>query len=352
MVQIVDNLVEREFPRIRRRPLLAYPIAAAIFILAAALRALLATWLPPSLPFLTFFIAVLLATLICGTGPGIAVIAASGVYAWYVFFEPHHGANSDATAILSIGMFAVLTGLMVFVVHILNRLVERLTAEQTRSEALLQDSALSELQLEQLNIELRHRLKNTFAVINGLISQSARYSLDIPTFASSLSGRLTAMGTAMDIVATTHFQGASLTELVGRTLRPLIPPGKSRFLTDGPEVLVNGDVASALGLTLHELGTNAIKYGAWSNNLGQVAVTWSVQTLDDDEIRLDLEWGERGGPMVSAPSRKGLGTALIDSGFPSARIDRSFAHDGVRCRIVAVMKTSTTRKTRRHRELA
>lgn len=348
MVQFVDNLVERTFPKIRRRSLIAYPIAIVIFLAAAALRAALSQWLPPSLPFLTFFIAALLATLVAGTGPGLLVVAASLAHAWYFFFSSS-AHQSEAMSIVSLGIFAFLASLIVAVVHLLNRKVEGLLDERARNEAMLQDAALGELQLEQLNIELRHRLKNTFAVIGGLVSQSARYSPDIASFASALSGRLAAMGTAMDLVATRNFTGASLTELVADTLKPLVPPGSSRIEINGPETMVPGDVASALGLTLHELGTNAIKYGAWTNERGSVSVTWQIEKLDEDEVRFELDWQERGGPVVTAPERRGLGTTLIDSGFPSATVERSFTPDGVHCRIAAVMKQTTTRRTRRPR---
>lgn len=348
MIQVGENLLERVFPRIRRRPALAYPVAAVLFGLAVLLRAPLAAWLHLSFPFLTFFIAVVFTTLICGAGPGFAVVAAASGYSWYVL-QDALTVGPKPTAAVIIAVFAVSASLLVLLLHFLNRLVEHVTAEQDRSEGFLQDSALSELQLEQLNVELRHRLKNTFAVINGLINQSARHSADIPSFASSLSGRLTAMGTAMDIVATLSFQGASLTELIARTLQPLVPPGGSRLITRGPETVVSGDVASALGLVLHELGTNAIKYGAWSNTSGAVSVSWDVQTLDEDEIKLDLLWAESGGPKVGTPERKGLGSALIDGGFPSARVERSFRPEGVRCRIISEMRLATTRRTRRHR---
>ena len=175
MVQFVDNLVERTFPKIRRNRLLAYPIAIIIFLAAAALRAALSHWLPLNLPFLTFFIATLLATLVAGTGPGLLVVAASLLHAWYFFFSSS-AHQSETMSFVALGMFALLASLIVAVVHLLNRKVEGLLDERARNEAMLQDSALGELQLEQLNIELRHRLKNTFAVIGGLISQSARYS--------------------------------------------------------------------------------------------------------------------------------------------------------------------------------
>lgn len=346
MVQLVDNLLERVFPRLRRRPAYAYPIAVAIFAAAAAARLGLSAWLKDSTPFLTFFLAVLLTSLVAGTGPGLMVIGASLLFGWY-FYLPGPGALPlTPGTILALASFTVLSLLIVGVVRLLNSKIEGLMNERARTEALLQDSALGELQLEQLNVELRHRLKNTFAVIAGLISQSARYTRDVDHFANVLAGRLSAMGNAMDLVATRSFVGASLIELVTETLRPLVPPGSTRFEMRGDDTIISGDVASALALTLHELGTNAIKYGAWSNERGAVAVTWTLARLDDDECRFEFFWSERGGPTVVGPERRGLGTTLIDSGFPTAQVEREFAEEGVQCRLVAVLKQTTTRRTR------
>jgi two-component sensor histidine kinase len=346
MVQLVDNLIERVFPRLRRKPLYAYPLGVAIFALAALLRYGLSEWLRDNTPFLTFFIAVLLAGVIAGTGPALLVAAASFFTAWY-FYLPGPGWFPVTTGnVAALATFSIISLLIVAVVHLLNRKVEGLLDERSRNEALLQDSALGEIHLEQLNIELRHRLKNTFAVIAGLISQSARYTRDVDQFAAVLAGRLSAMGNAIDLVATRNFIGASLRELIVETLRPLVPPGAARISIDGPDTIVPGDIANALALTLHELGTNAIKYGAWSNERGTVAVTWTLTRLDDDDSRFELLWNERGGPKVAAPERRGLGTTLIDSGFPSAQVEREFNRDGVRCRLVAVLKQTTTRRTR------
>lgn len=345
MVQLVDNLIERVFPRLRRRPYLAYPVAMAIFAGAALARMGLTRWLQDSVPFLTFFLAVLVASLVAGTGPASMVAAASLLFSWY-YFLPGPGWSIDPPVIVALGSFTILSCLIIAVVHLLNRKVEGLMNERARNEALFQDSALGELQLEQLNIELRHRLKNTFAVIAGLVSQSARFSRDVDSFAQSLSGRLSAMGNAMDLIATRSFVGASLKELIVETLKPLVPPGARRFEVAGPDTVIPGDVASALALTLHELGTNAIKYGAWSDERGTVSVKWTLSRIDDDESSFELVWNERGGPRVQAPERRGLGTTLIDSGFPSAQVVREFNEHGVRCRIVAVLKQATTRRTR------
>ncbi len=348
MVQLVDGIVERVLPRIRRRPAVAYPIAVAIFVAAALLRVLLSNWLPISLPFLTFFIAVLLATLIAGNGPGLLVVAASLAFAWRFYFFDSHQYSQFETA-LALSAFALMAVLIVAVVHLLNSKVESLLYERDRNEGLLQDSALGELHLEQLNVELRHRLKNTFAVIAGLVSQSARYSMDVQSFAKSLSGRLAAMGTAMDLVATRSFLGASLNELIVDTLKPLVPPGAARMIIQGADGIIPGEVANALALTLHELGTNAIKYGAWSGDKGLVRVSWTFDRLNDDDAQFELVWEESGGPAVSQPERRGLGSLLIDSGFPSAKVEREFSPDGVVCRMKAVVKQTTTGRTRGRR---
>lgn len=350
MVQLVDNLVERLLPRIRRKPALAYPAAAVIFAAAALLRVFLGNWLPASMPFLTFFIAILLTTLIAGAGPGLLVVAASLVFAWQ-FYLSDAAQYSLFDVAIALTAFALMAGLIVMVVHLLNRKVESLLDQRDRNEGLLQDSALGELQLEQLNVELRHRLKNTFAVIGGLVSQSARYSPDVQSFAKALSGRLSAMGMAMDLVATRSFLGASLTELITSTLKPLVPPGISRLTIQGADGIMPGDVANALALTLHELGTNAIKYGAWSNERGRVQVSWRFDQLSDDEAEFELVWDEKGGPPVALPERRGLGSLLIESGFPSAQVERTFSEDGVLCRITAVVKQTTTRRTRGRRTL-
>jgi two-component sensor histidine kinase len=134
--------------------------------------------------------------------------------------------------------------------------------------------------------------------------------------------------------------------LITGTLAPLVPPGHDRLETNGPDTMVPSDISSALALTLHELGTNAIKYGAWSNDRGCVRVTWSLKPLDDDESRFELLWSEHKGPRVDAPERRGLGTILIESGFPTAQVERRFNEDGVECRIVAVLKETTTNRTR------
>lgn len=350
MVQHVDNLVERVLPRIRRRPFVAYPLAVVIFLLATGARILLATWLPPTMPFLTFFIAVLIAALVAGTGPGLLVVAVSVILAWVLYLSGSHQFG-EFDSIVALAAFAFLSVLIVAIVHLLNRKVETLLNERDRNEALLQDSAMGELQLEQLNVELRHRLKNTFAVMSGLVSQSARYTSDVPSFAKALSGRLSAMGTAMDLVATRSFLGASLSELVASTLMPLAPPGQSRLVMQGPDGIMPGDVANALALTLHELGTNAIKYGAWSNEKGSVYVSWKFDSRDGDEASFELIWEEQGGPPVGEPDRRGLGSVLIDSGFPSAQVERAFTSSGVRCRISAVVEQTTMRRTRGRRPL-
>ncbi|MBS0250210.1 MAG: DUF4118 domain-containing protein [Proteobacteria bacterium] len=346
MVQLVDNLIERVFPRLRRKPQYAYPLGLAIFAVAALARLALSEWLQDNTSFLTFFMAVLLASLIAGTGPGLMVFVGSFIVGWYFYLPGPGWLPITSATVVALVSFTALSLLIVAVVHILNRKVEGLLNERSRNEALLQDSALGEMQLEQLNVELRHRLKNTFAVIAGLVSQSARYTRDIDQFAAALAGRLSAMGNALDLVATRNFIGAPLSELISETIKPLVPPGPSRFVTRGPDTIVTGDVASALALTLHELGTNAIKYGAWSNDRGRVTVTWTLTRLDNDDSQFELLWSERGGPSVGEPERKGLGTTLIDNGFPSAQVERKFNEDGVQCRLVAVLKQATTRRTR------
>ena len=103
---------------------------------------------------------------------------------------------------------------------------------------------------------------------------------------------------------------------------------------DGPPVLVPAELAVHLGLALHELGTHALKYGAWSVPGGQVRLTWQlVEPVESGTRRLSLTWSEHDGPVVRAPTHSGFGTTLIERGIPDATVTRSFAPSGLVCRI-------------------
>jgi two-component sensor histidine kinase len=348
-MSVIDDIVENRLPSLRRRRVLAFVIGLGLFVLAFAGRQSLEPLLGENAPFVTFFVAVLFATLIGGPGPGLLVVVLSALSAAYFFLGPGDGFKLSFGSKIALGVFVLNSMLIVAVLHLLNRMVERLSDERQRGEALLHNSALTELQLQQLNSELRHRTKNIFAVFNALISQTAKSSDDIDDMSGSLTGRVHAMAAAQDLLIASRYQSVDLRKLIEDTLDPLAPSADPRLLVEGISVSLSPDVATPLGLMIHELATNAVKYGAWSNDTGRVAVTWTY--ADGDEgVRLMLRWDESGGPKVGMPSRKGLGTTLIEQGLPGASVTRSFDPSGVNCSIDVTFKpvTRTISKSQRH----
>jgi len=174
--------------------------------------------------------------------------------------------------------------------------------------------------------ELAHRVNNTFAVILAITQQSLRASTSSEAFAVSFTGRLQALAQAHNLLLAKEWAGAELGDLAKGQLAPFCLDGAERCAIVGPKVKLLPTQVIALGVVLHELGTNAAKYGALSNSRGKVALNW---TFEDGRIL--LTWTERDGPPVTPPSRKGLGSKLIERGLPTATIDWCFEPDGVVC---------------------
>ncbi|MBV9566722.1 MAG: PAS domain S-box protein [Hyphomicrobiales bacterium] len=191
---------------------------------------------------------------------------------------------------------------------------------------------LSEERQRLMARELVHRVKNSFAVIQSIVRQTQRSTPDPEAFAEAFGGRLAAMAASHDLLTDRHWEGASLRELVASQLAAFSAGAEKRVHVQGPEVTLDTSLAVPLGLALHELATNATKYGSLSTPGGSVDLSWVVDHQDGAE-RLSLIWRETGGPPVKAPSRRGFGTSLIERGLPDARIERRFDPDGLVCRI-------------------
>ena len=197
--------------------------------------------------------------------------------------------------------------------------LERMRAEEQRQSA----EAANQLLLN----ESRHRIKNTLATVQAIASQTLRRADpdDLRTFLA----RLHALGEAHELLTTESWHRASLKEVVDRALKPFVSKQENRFAADGASVWLPANTSLSLTLCLHELGTNAVKYGAFSNGTGRVQVSWDV-VGDAERRRLRLTWQEQDGPTVHAPQRKGFGSLLIQStGEAETCID--FRPDGVRC---------------------
>jgi two-component sensor histidine kinase len=184
-------------------------------------------------------------------------------------------------------------------------------------------------QLQTLVAELAHRNRNALFVIMAIVRQSAQGAQSAQDAEQIINSRLEAMIRAQDAIVESG-EGADLRALVEKSLAPF---ALDRFsITPMPDVFVEREVATGLGLLLHELATNAVKYGALSMPEGCVRLGWTMHEADEAFAR--LTWREEGGPAVSgSPSRRGFGTRLIEVALvpQGGGVERRFEADGVVC---------------------
>jgi PAS domain S-box-containing protein len=164
---------------------------------------------------------------------------------------------------------------------------------------------LAEEQRETLVAELDHRVKNVLAAVQSLAAQSARKAASLEGFLKTFAGRLKSMASAHQLLTATRWRGASLQNIAAAELGGLAP-GQTRW--EGPDILLTPRAANAMSLALHELATNAVKFGALSTDDGRVEVRWCLV----DGGGLKLQWLETGGPAVAPPTRHGFGTTLLE----------------------------------------
>lgn len=157
--------------------------------------------------------------------------------------------------------------------------------------------------------EVNHRSKNLLAVVQSIAHQMAR-DADPATFAASFSERLAGLASCHDLLVNSQWKGVDLTSLVISQLPHFKPLLGGRLHLEGPVVRISANATQSLGMALHELATNAAKYGALSDERGEVTIAWTLTDLDGDR-RFDLSWTEAKGPPVTAPVRKGLGSHII-----------------------------------------
>ena len=183
--------------------------------------------------------------------------------------------------------------------------------------------------------ELDHRVKNTLATVSSVVSQTAVGSTSdaVANFVKALDGRLRSMATTHELLSFGRWQGVSLTELVRQELAPYATHHNNNI--SGPEVVLRPEAGQAIAMVLHELATNAAKYGALSTKYGSVSIRWE-RKLNGHPLRLVLEWQEFGGPPVVAPGKAGFGTTTIRDLIPyefGGSVDLAFVSTGVRCRV-------------------
>jgi two-component sensor histidine kinase len=212
------------------------------------------------------------------------------------------------------------------------------TAARRAGEALrdeIEQRKRSEERQQTLLHELNHRVKNMLATVQSIARQSLKRSNH--GAAEEFEERLMALAWAYEIVTREQWAGASLRELIQRTLAPHVDRGSSRLRLEGPDLWLTPNRALSIALAMHELATNAVKHGALSNEIGRVAVGWRV-IGERGERRLALDWTERDGPPVKPPPRRGFGSRLIERSLArelQGEVTLSFEHQGLSCRVIA-----------------
>ncbi|MCQ8782058.1 sensor histidine kinase [Mangrovibrevibacter kandeliae] len=191
----------------------------------------------------------------------------------------------------------------------------------------LRSQKLATAQREMLTRELAHRMKNTLSIVQAIVSQSLRASGSVAQARDVIAARLTALSRAQDILTATSWTQADIHDVVQAAIAPHRDEG-ARFVADGPHIDLDAQRALGLSLALHELATNAAKYGALSTAGGCVRMIWSL-----DEKIFRFEWIEQGGPEVHVPESRGFGSRLLER-IVAAYFDGSgvlqFGQEGVR----------------------
>ncbi len=183
--------------------------------------------------------------------------------------------------------------------------------------------------------ELNHRVKNTLATVQSIARQTLKGGPEMKRYQEQFEGRLLALSWAHDVLTAEAWSGADLRELVERTLLAHEGPAPGRVRLRGPPLRLEPEVALAISLALHELATNALKYGALSRDGGHVEVSWALEG-EGAPHGLSLEWREHGGPEVRPPERKGFGTRLLKQALSAelgAPVELHFEPGGLVCRL-------------------
>ncbi|RFB88823.1 histidine kinase [Rhizobium leguminosarum bv. trifolii] len=184
--------------------------------------------------------------------------------------------------------------------------------------------------------ELNHRVKNTLATVQSLAGQTARHARSLEDFSERFEARLLALSRAHDLLTQRHWENAPLSSLAEEILKPLAGNATHRIQIEGAPIELDSRTALSLTMALSELATNAVKYGALSSETGSLSLTWRAEDEQSLHSTLILEWREFGGPPVAPPTRRGIGSRLMERCIErdlGGEFDLAFERTGVVCRM-------------------
>jgi two-component sensor histidine kinase len=302
----------RSLPRRSFSPLAQAGVAVACVAGGTLLHWLLAPALVGA-PFITYFPAVLVASVLGGVGSGSIALFLSAATAGYLWLEPYNVFDLTKVSVTTLIVFLVMGAIVVLGAHLL-----QVAATMARD---------SEMRASLIAREMQHRIGNKLALVQAVARLSARHATTLEEFQELFSERLRALSESQAVVGVDPDLPTDLAALIRVVLRPF---DEQRVDLGGPLVGVEHRDRPMLALLVHELGTNAVKHGALSTSGGRVAIRWSMSGPG-----VVLEWREIGGPPVTPPERAGFGTSLASAAFPQDRGAVSFAYEpeGLRCTV-------------------
>ncbi|WP_445502504.1 sensor histidine kinase [Microvirga sp. G4-2] len=185
--------------------------------------------------------------------------------------------------------------------------------------------------------ELNHRVKNTLTTVQSIASQTLRNAPDLDHASSAIESRLIALSQVHNVLTDRSWADVGLHDIVAQAVAPYRSRGEDRIHVQGPPIQVPPRMALALAMALQELATNAVKYGALSNSIGEIKIRWKLNGTNAPN-RLYLMWEETGGPPVHKPARRGFGSRLIERSLADdlgGEVKIEFAPSGVVCAVDA-----------------
>jgi len=185
--------------------------------------------------------------------------------------------------------------------------------------------------------ELNHRVKNTLATVQSIVTQALRNSQDPMVVRESIETRIAALSSSHDLLRRAKWDGAGLNDLVREALAPFraTQDRDERITIEGENMRLSPKATLALGIAFNELATNAVKYGALSDEAGTISITWTIEAKPDGRW-LCLHWREKGGPPVTQPKRRGFGSRVIEQGLAhelAGKIKLDYLPPGLVCMI-------------------
>jgi len=299
-----------------------YVFATFLVIIASLVRLGLGFLVEDTFVFAAYYPAVLFATYVGGARVGVFAAVLASAIGWWAFIPPRYSffpvTSGQQTRVLG---FLVASALIIWAADHYRKLMKRLEDEEKFRKLAVE--------------ELAHRLKNKLATIQAIISFQLR---EEPQTRDAIMSRFTALSATDDLIMSAQGQGAALRDILATEFAPY---DLSRISMQGPDCVLSPKLALMMALLVHELTTNAAKYGALSNSVGTLSIDWSLSGG-----RLNVEWRETGGPSIGPPSQRGFGTRLFLRALDqfNGSVEANFASSGLVCKLNVPLSEITSSK--------